>query len=153
MGYYSEVTITMKESDCKNFLALLQTGNDEVVRGARAVIQGVDEVLLKASTHGQAIITFHWSYIKWYEDFASINFIMNYLNDIDHRFVRMGEEFGDIEDELVGDDYDCDLVSPTQYINIDGTGDPIDLNSLFTEDSQEEIEAPTEDSVDDLLGG
>ena len=53
---------------------------------------------------------FHWDYVKWYEDYEDIAAMTSFLNALpteDFRFVRVGENAGDIEE--MGDYYDCEI--------------------------------------------
>lgn len=151
MGYYSEVTITMKEEDCINLFSNLYVPG--AANEARNIMRSADDILVKEMSGGSPVVTFRWSYIKWYDNNPGVAFIMNYLNGVPHRYVRMGEDFGDIDDELSEDDYDLDLVTPVQYIDIDGVGSPIDIDELLSRNTQpERVNTPAEDSINNILG-
>ena len=53
---------------------------------------------------------FHWDYIKWYEDFEDVGAMITLLNslpDEDFRFVRIGENAEDVEEQ--GSYYDSEI--------------------------------------------
>ena len=122
MGYRSEVTLTMYEKDYEELLrqAIKERNNDVV------------DFIKYAGLYRKAdVITIHWDWVKWYEEYPDIKFIMDFImsNDIHYSFKRVGEEAGDIEE--TGYDEGYDLTSATYvscYIDLNDVGEMQDRN-------------------------
>jgi hypothetical protein len=100
MGYLSEVAIVIDKSVHDEFLKyltakVLEKGDTEF--NPFSVLDSAE----KRETEGA--ILFYWRWIKWYsETDAEIAAIMDALRRLDeeyYRYVRIGQELGDFEDE------------------------------------------------------
>ena len=104
MGYRSNVALIIKT---------------DVYNSIKNSIGDSDE--LKYSLFKEACITqneiytiLHWDDIKYYSNFEDVQFIENIRNNNDSYFVRIGEEYSDIEESWNGGDYDM-----LDYLGID----------------------------------
>lgn len=85
MGYYSRVSITLDEGD---FSTLIQKfGNTYPI---------CDAQLYCHRSGSSPAYTLAWDCIKWYGT-PEIDAIMDFLDTVPARFIRVGEESGDIE--------------------------------------------------------
>ena len=78
------------------------------------------------------VIYYRWDYIKWSNGYAEIDALEGFMDKLDvedlfinneevegcelYRFVRVGEEHGDVDDR--GDGFGCDI-SPVTSIQVD----------------------------------
>jgi len=107
MGYRSEVTyaIEFKDLDTKRKFVALHKLRPEYVEVLNECIE-VDSDLL--------YIIFEHNYIKWYEGYEGVNNHMQMLREIEEeemegiaaKFVRIGEEAGDVEEICYQGDQD-----------------------------------------------
>lgn len=147
MGYYSEVAITFYEHDFETL----------VRRAAEETTDALD-LIMYASLYKDEVnntITIAWSSVKWYEDYSDVNFIMSFIRngDIQYHFIRIGEEYGDIEEENNDDNWIlCDSTCIEQYINVGSAGEEIDSSSSVDEILQKKvvIEDTDDDSVEEV---
>ena len=103
MGYRSEVVLVVSKKAMPHFMAIVSTVPD----GLSLCFQ--DHSLMKQDYNDEkGTILFHWSGIKWYEDYAGVAAVNSFLikmQDLEgedwdewgeeYRFVRMGDEDGD----------------------------------------------------------
>lgn len=118
MGYRSEVayTVTFRDVHLRNaYVALILAKNDKVLNEALAECYVPDD---------KAQICFYADHWKWYREYGTVEAHITiytwarelYEDDCDYRFVRVGEEMGDIEEDgTFGDldDYENCYVSST----------------------------------------
>ena len=99
MGYRSEVTLALHNSILPKFLDLLCT-NSEV---KELVLEYRDEYrTFDLEDESKDHLLIQWSSVKWYEGFNCVDSIQGFLHDQDedhYRFVRTGEEGGDIDED------------------------------------------------------
>ena len=124
MGYYSDVTITMK---LESFKAMLTDAKRE------SCYDDFEDLLSWCDIkRHRDIITLYWSDIKWYNEFDEINFINRYLdnNDIEYVFRRIGEDMTDIEER--SNDYGWELYDCVDLVrSFDICGEYISLDDLL----------------------
>ena len=93
MGYRSEVAVTLSKKAAVRLKAKLKaTSSDE-----RYLLDHADSHSIDEST-GQEL--YRWNYVKWYPEYKEVSFIGSFLeelNDGDYLFLRIGENFGDVE--------------------------------------------------------
>lgn len=120
MGYRSEVAYVIKFntiSDRESFVTLMLAKNEPVTA------QAIDECECRYGNH--PIITFSAGDVKWYESYPDVKIhhaLMKQaaeLYDAAWRFVRIGEEQGDIEVEEHGEKDLWEYIEPRSYISID----------------------------------
>ena len=112
MGYRSEVGWVLRfpsEEKLENYTNLLRYKYDEHINEALQEIP-------RASKDGDHLLFFHDDWLKWYDDFPDVkahHFIMEHAVElyeedeeggVGWRFLRVGEEQNDIEENSGGDD-------------------------------------------------
>jgi hypothetical protein len=107
MGYRSEVTyaISFRDLDYKRKFVALHKLNPQFAEVLNECVE-VDTDLL--------YIIFEHNYIKWYEGYADVNNHMTMLRQIEDeemegvaaKFIRIGEEHGDVEETYYQGDGD-----------------------------------------------
>ncbi|MGN0992946.1 MAG: hypothetical protein ACI4PE_03405 [Bacilli bacterium] len=120
MGYRSEVAIAMKKSDYEELVERAKINNRQ------DVIDLIDYGEVRNPSDNVVIL--YWDWVKWYQDNEDVQYIENYLIEIQengkpYSFVRLGEELSDIEERKVfgesGDDYSCDIIHYYRGIDMD----------------------------------
>lgn len=91
MGYRSEVSITMKNEDFAGIIPFAKSKGLEVLETARSLLSCADSIR-QNNNH----TTLHFGWIKWY-GCPEVEFITDYIGDIPHHFIRIGENNDDIE--------------------------------------------------------
>lgn len=118
MGYRSEVHICIKKEDYEELLSRIEILKDDDIRS-------LIEYANKTELVNAIVISFND--VKWDSEYKDVDFIMGYLSELEEKgkpysYVRLGEEYGDIERmESYGesdDDYSCDHISPYQGVEI-----------------------------------
>ena len=102
MGYYSEVSLTLKKADAL-----------ELIRRAKGEESNIQLLMAAADTIDQdKYVTFYWNFVKWYDTLSSVQFITHFCHGVDeYSFKRVGEDYGDIEIDWNGDYSDIDELS------------------------------------------
>ena len=97
MGYRSDVSITMHKKDYRTMVEQAKNLQNE----------DVFETLQRGTVYenNDEVITIKFEWFKWYEEYEDIQWIMNFIQNIDCKFIRIGEENDDIEEITYGDDY------------------------------------------------
>ena len=106
MGYRSEVVLAVNKEIMPEFLAHLAT-NDEAKR-----LVFSDHCHLDQDYCGEGHLLVNWTSIKWYEGYPDVDVIEKFTCEMDEdtentemfRFVRVGEDYGDIEQRGYGFD-------------------------------------------------
>ncbi len=99
MGYYSEVALCLDAKAYAHFEAELATQSDHI----RSEVKDLISWAKRLDNNGN--ILFHWDFVKWYESFPCVGFIMNHLNSLpselmdSYCFSRIGEELDDNEQQ------------------------------------------------------
>lgn len=99
MGYYSQVSILMDKESADDFIKKLAKELPKHIGFYSKALEegfkifGIDET--------KPYRIFHFDWIKWYEMFPEVKFMMDFLKEIEephfYDFVRLGEETDDIE--------------------------------------------------------
>lgn len=115
MGYRSEVKICLKKDAYEELRARLF--NKESFRYM------LDERFFSINEIDEDIIVCGWEDIKWYSTFEEIRIIEDYLaelesQNIEYRFIRVGEEYSDVEFKELYEDGSCDRINIYQGIDI-----------------------------------
>ena len=98
MGYRSEVVLAVAEKVMPQFLATMAKSPET----RRLCFQ--DHCDMVKDYYGKGNILFRWDGIKWYEGYEEVDSLTNFMdwcdeeddNEIEYRFVRVGEEYEDI---------------------------------------------------------
>lgn len=103
MGYYSEVSLTLKKADA---LELIRKAKEDE-SDAQSLIAEADSIIDQ-----DQYVTFYWNFVKWYDTFSSVQFITHFYHGVDeYSFKRISEDYGDIEIDWNGDYSDIDELS------------------------------------------
>lgn len=90
MGYRSQVAIALHKSDWQKLRnSLIATGiyTEDDLRWAFSSIEEPREGYIVVSLDDT----------KWYEEYHDVKFIMDFLDGVEHQFVRIGDYYDDIE--------------------------------------------------------
>ena len=106
MGYRSEVVLAVNKEIMPEFLAHLAT-NDE----AKSLVFS-EHCELNQDYEGEGHLLVSWRNIKWYEGYPDVDVIEKFTCEMDadtdkgemFRFVRVGEDYDDIEQRGYGFD-------------------------------------------------
>lgn len=126
MGYRSEVAyiVNFRNKEIRDeYIALIKAHGGELLEALMEC-----EAPEPMSEDSDAPINFYADYVKWYEDFPDVKAhtkiyqwaVELYPDDCGYKFIRVGEESGDIEEE---DDGSNDLIPyddfyPTQSMSV-----------------------------------
>lgn len=144
MGYRSDVIITLYKQDFET-----------LVRQASENTNGALDLIKYASLYkneASDIITLFWNSVKWYDGYNDVGFIMSFIRsgDVQYHYLRVGEEYGDIEEENNDDDWClCESTYIEHYICVESAGDEVNIDSSVDEILKQTI--PPEDVDDDSI--
>ena len=103
MGYYSEVSLTLKKADALELIRKAKGDKSD----AQSLIAAADSIIDQ-----DQYVTFYWNFVKWYDTFSSVQFITRFYHGVDeYSFKRVGEDYGDLEIDWNGDYSDIDELS------------------------------------------
>ena len=96
MGYYSEVGLCLAPESAKALKEAIKSLPDDELR------QEISDLIESATlhTHPNGDIAYWWNWLKWYQNFADIKFIMEFIWSLPNEsyyFIRIGEETEDVE--------------------------------------------------------
>lgn len=92
MGYRSDVAIALKREDW------IRLRREVVENGHLASQEQFDNFLPNVGERDDFVVLYG-TYIKWYEDYYDyVTFICRFLEGVEHQFLRVGEECGDVEE-------------------------------------------------------
>ena len=99
MGYRSEVAFCLRVKEPEKFLALVKVNADDVIK------EMLDNMYYVEDSDGSDCLLFTHNYWKWYsESESAFSDLMNMARDYDEdfacKFVRIGEEANDVENEV-----------------------------------------------------
>ena len=106
MGYRSEVVLAVNKEIMPEFLAYLATSDE----AGRLVFSDHDHLDQDYEEGGHLLV--NWTSIKWYESYPEVNVIEKFTCEMEQeedksemfRFIRVGEEYEDIEQRGYGFD-------------------------------------------------
>jgi len=105
MGYRSDVVLAVSEELMPHFLGALAKTPE-----ARAFVFK-DHCAMEENYDGKKTFLVHWSSVKWYDSFPGVAAVQEFvercengdidLEDLDdhYRFIRLGEDTSDMEEE------------------------------------------------------
>ena len=99
MGYYSDVALCLTKNgmdQLKSALVQAERNNPENFAAIKMLIAGEPSKIDERT----GAVVFLWKGEKWYEEFAEMAFVatlMDSLPDEDFLFIRLGEDYDDIE--------------------------------------------------------
>lgn len=153
MGYYSDAALCLRESDFKGLLAEAKTIDKSVYND---LAKHTSITVIDTLIDGDKVLCVRWDGVKWYEEFPSIQLIENWMDGDSgchpFKFVRLGEEYEDIEiRQSDGFEFD-EYIYPIRYIENDGG--PSSCRYVISEETEEDVcpvSEPDRDSIFDLL--
>lgn len=114
MGYASNVGIALYKEDYEKMKSAAAKADDE------NILRFVNNFTEHTSKESD-IIQLEMSWTKWYEyDFVEVDFVKNFLENIPHRFIRIGEELEDMEENSQGNIETYDMYIERRIIFGDG---------------------------------
>ena len=103
MGYYSEVSLTLKKADALELIRKAQGEESDT----QSLIAAADSIIDQ-----DQYVTFYWNWVKWSTACSSVQFITDFYHGLDeYSFKRVGEDYGDIEIDWYGDHSDINELS------------------------------------------
>lgn len=96
MGYYSEVALVFTAKGAETMRSMI---DEQQLGMALRTRNFLEEAMYAVDSESRAEF-FHWNSVKWYqmfEEIACINSVMEELDDEDFLFIRIGEDFEDLE--------------------------------------------------------
>ena len=99
MGYYSDVALKQKKNgmdQLKTALAEAERNNPDSFAAIKMLIGGEPSKI----DEGSGSVVFLWEGEKWYEEFAEMAFVAKLMDSLpseDFLFIRLGEDYDDIE--------------------------------------------------------
>lgn len=102
MGYRSEVGIVFKKSDENLFYDKMREWDDSHIgdgESAEELLEYANKEMLYSDSLKENCVVLSWTCVKWYDTYPAVKFFEDVKKYIDMDFVRIGEEFGDIEDD------------------------------------------------------
>lgn len=96
MGYYSEAALVFTAKGAETMRSMI---GEQQLGMALRTRNFLEESMHAVDSESRAEF-FHWDSVKWYlvfEEIACINSVMEELDDEDFLFIRIGEDFEDLE--------------------------------------------------------
>lgn len=145
MGYCSEVAITMHKTDF-----------DTLVRQAHKKSTVALDLIRCAYLYENDVnnsVTIYWNCLKWNEYFNDVGFIMSFIrdNNIQYQLKRIGENSGDIEEDINDDDFKLGEETWIECtINTSCVGDEVNTDLFIDEILLKSEQTSEEDVKDDI---
>ena len=99
MGYYSDVALCLTKNgmdQLKSALVQAERNNPENFAAIKMLIGGEPSKIDEST----GVVVFLWKGEKWYEEFAEMAFVAKLMDSLpseDFLFIRLGEDYDDIE--------------------------------------------------------
>ena len=99
MGYYSDVALCLTKNgmdQLKSALVQAERDNPENFAAIKMLIGGEPNKI----DEGSGSVVFLWEGEKWYDEFDEIAFVGKLMDNLPHEdflFIRLGEDYDDIE--------------------------------------------------------
>lgn len=97
MGYYSEAALVITAKGAETMRSMIDEQQLGMALRTRNFLEEANTHSIDSESFAEF---FHWDSVKWYlmfEEIACINSVMEELDDEDFLFIRIGEDFEDIE--------------------------------------------------------
>ena len=113
MGYVSNVGIALYKEDYEKMKsAAAKTNNENILRFVNSFTEHVSQE--------SDIVQLEMSWEKWYNELPDVKFVEDFLEDIPHKFIRIGEELEDMEENSQGNIETYDMYIERRIIFGDG---------------------------------
>ncbi|MCL2620281.1 MAG: hypothetical protein FWD97_05030 [Defluviitaleaceae bacterium] len=128
MGYRSDVSIIIRNEDFRGLLPTAKAQGEEVLRYAKTLLSWAHSI-----RQSEDYTTLYFEWVKWYDHYPEVQFIRDYIMDIPHSFIRIGENNSDIEEwSDAGDHYEMHTrAEVVRMIQLCETDKLLDLNELL----------------------
>ncbi|WP_288908613.1 hypothetical protein [uncultured Desulfovibrio sp.] len=99
MGYYSDVALCLTQNgmdQLKTALAEAEKNNPDNFAAIKMLIGGEPSKI----DEGSGSVVFLWEEEKWYDEFDEVAFVGKLMDNLPHEdflFIRIGEDYDDIE--------------------------------------------------------
>ena len=99
MGYYSDVALCLTKNgmgQLKSALVQAERNNPENFAAIKMLIAGEPSKI----DEGSGSVVFLWEGEKWYDEFDEVAFVGKLMDNLPHEdflFIRLGEDYDDIE--------------------------------------------------------
>lgn len=97
MGYYSEAALVFTAKGAETMRSMIDEQQLGMALRTRNFLEEANTHSIDSKSFAEF---FHWDSVKWYqmfEEIACINSVMEELDDEDFLFIRIGENFEDLE--------------------------------------------------------
>ncbi len=101
MGYYSDVALCLTKAGAAQLATVIEarvgSSPENFASSAIKDLLGGEPAHKDAAT---GAVAFCWSGMKWYADFEEVAFVESFMADLeyeDYYFIRVGEDYDDIE--------------------------------------------------------
>lgn len=138
MGYYSETAFALTAEAAE---ALREAISNQILDTALKA----ETFLQEAETHsidGQSRAElFHWNAVKWYSEFEEIGCIERILRDLEtseYLFIRIGEDYSDIETKgsYWDNPFGLDIVRTVEFSGLSSVTAAEEINETIEETAQ-----------------
>ena len=118
MGYYSDVAIAIRKRDAKRLLDEAAKLPDD--NYLRRLVEQHKETIDDFDPNPEGVQILRWFGVKWYNELWEIKHIMDFIRSLgegNYEFMRIGEEYDDVEHEgTIAGDY-CLYLERTIYFD------------------------------------
>ena len=111
MSYLSKVGIAMYKADFDAIKKAIAKNDDHTTK---ALLESAEVSVLPSENdrcvnmlaedrclEPDAYVVLMWDWMKWYEEFPEVRFIMDAMHKLHHySYIRIGEETGDVEQDI-----------------------------------------------------
>ena len=123
MGYYSDVAISMKKKDYEEMISEIKKSDfsepekkwilENLFRNSAPLYPVESEFF-----NEYVLLSFYG--IKWYDDVKILEFVKNYIFNLDNfQFMRIGENYDDFEEKIEGDDFNLQILRLERRLIVD----------------------------------
>ena len=128
MGYKSDVSIVIRNEDFAVLLHVAKSRGEEVLKNAQTLLSWTRSI-----RQSEAYTTLYFEWVEWQGYYPEVQFIRDYIMDIPHSFISIGENNSDIEEWSDVDEHDEMYVCAevVRMIQLCETDKLLDLNDLL----------------------
>lgn len=117
MGYYSEVALVFTAKGAEIMRSIIDNQQFGMALRTRNFLEEANTYSIDGTSRAEF---FHWDSVKWYqmfEEIVCINSVMDELDNEDFLFIRIGEDFEDIEilGRYWGNPFNLDVVRTVEF--------------------------------------
>lgn len=123
MGYYSDVFISLRKKDYDEMISEIEKA-DFSEPEKRWILENLFRnsaplYPVESEFHNEYILLSFFG-IKWYDDVRSLEFVKNYIFNLNEfQFMRIGENYDDFEEKIEGDDFNLQILRLERRLIVD----------------------------------